>query len=73
MLIGGAVGWFVFMPRAPVPGGVHAVGRVDVTLTDSQGRPLPVTVWYPTTAPRNGAKSNGGGPLVAPPNAPLVL
>ena len=73
VLIGGAVGWFVFMPRAPVPGGVHAVGRVDVTLTDSQGRPLPVTVWYPTTAPRNGAKSNGGGPLVAPPNAPLVL
>lgn len=42
-----AAGWFVFVPRPPAPSGPQAVGRAELTLRDSQGRPIAVTVWYP--------------------------
>jgi len=37
----------VFAPRRPSPTGPHAVGRMELTLHGSNGRLLPVTVWYP--------------------------
>ncbi|WP_138452878.1 alpha/beta hydrolase family protein [Nocardia cyriacigeorgica] len=33
----------------PAPTGPHLVGRVD-TVLDRDGRPIPVSIWYPTTA-----------------------
>ncbi|TLF74033.1 alpha/beta hydrolase family protein [Nocardia cyriacigeorgica] len=33
----------------PAPTGPHPVGRVD-TVLDRDGRPIPVSIWYPTTA-----------------------
>lgn len=58
--IAAAAGWFVFVPRPPTPGGPQAVGRTELTLRDSQGRPIAVTVWYPT-------------PLEAGSPSPLIL
>ncbi len=51
VVIAAVAGWFVFVPRPPAPGGPHAVGRMELTLNDAQGRPLAITVWYP--APRD--------------------
>ncbi|WP_280439864.1 alpha/beta hydrolase family protein [Nocardia cyriacigeorgica] len=33
----------------PAPTGPHPVGRID-TVLDRDGRPIPVSIWYPTTA-----------------------
>ena len=60
VLIAAVAGWFVFVPRPPAPGGPHAVGRMELTLNDAQGRPLAITVWYPA-------------PLDARTPAPLIL
>ena len=40
-------GWLVLMPRRPSPTGPQTVGRMELVLRDSDGRALPVTVWYP--------------------------
>ncbi len=40
-------GWFVFVPRAPLPSGPHAVARLELTLRDATGAPIAVTVWHP--------------------------
>jgi dienelactone hydrolase len=50
MLAGLLVLMIVFVPRSPSPTGPLAVGRIDVTLRGSDGRLMPVTVWYPQSA-----------------------
>lgn len=62
-----AAGWFVFVPRPPSPGGPKAVGQAELVLRDSQGRPIPVTVWYPA------ARAQAAAPLDARTPAPLIL
>ncbi|WP_280471033.1 alpha/beta hydrolase family protein [Nocardia cyriacigeorgica] len=43
--------WSAGVARAevPAPAGPHHVGRLD-TVLDRDGRPIPVSIWYPTTA-----------------------
>lgn len=60
VVVAAVAGWFVFVPRAPAPGGPHPVGRMELTLEDSRGQPIAVTVWYPA-------------PLDARAPAPLIL
>ncbi|WP_280466836.1 alpha/beta hydrolase family protein [Nocardia cyriacigeorgica] len=52
-LLSTGLGWMAAPARAnaliPSPAGAHHVGRAD-TVLDRDGRPIPVTVWYPTTA-----------------------
>ncbi|WP_422003357.1 alpha/beta hydrolase family protein [Reyranella sp.] len=67
-----AAGWLAFVPQRPVPEGPHGVGRMDAALTDSAGRPLPLTIWYPAEGPRgrvvaDALLARAGGP------APLIL
>ncbi len=74
LLVGLAVivaGWFVFMPRRPSPAGPQAVGKMEVMLSDSDGRPLPVTMWYPAAGAQGAIIANAR--LVAPTPAPLIL
>ncbi len=65
-------GWFVFVPRPPSPTGSNAIGRAELVFQDSLGRPIPVTVWYPT-AGGNGGEPAMNAPLDARSPAPLVL
>ena len=46
-----AAAWLVFVPRRPMPDGPQAVGRAELVLRDSSGKPLPVTIWYPAAGP----------------------
>jgi dienelactone hydrolase len=61
----------VFIPRRPSPAGPHAVGRLEVVLQDSRGRPLLTTVWYPAEGSRGGVLT--GAPLAAAAPAPVIL
>lgn len=47
LILAGLVVLAAFVPRRPSPTGPHAVVRMDVVLRESNGRLLPVTVWYP--------------------------
>jgi dienelactone hydrolase len=61
----------LFVPRRPSPAGPQAVGRLDATLHDADGRSLPVTVWYPSTG--TAGRVVADGPLAAPAPAPVIL
>ena len=61
----------LFVPRRPSPTGSYAVGRLDATLREADGRPLPVTVWYPSTGTAGSIVADG--PLAAPAPAPVIL
>jgi predicted dienelactone hydrolase len=42
-----AAGWYVFVPRPPMPGGPDAIAERNATLKDSNGQSLVVTIWQP--------------------------
>lgn len=42
-----AAGWYVLVPRPPVPGGTDAIAESNATLKDANGQPLVVTIWRP--------------------------
>lgn len=42
-----AAGWYVFVPRWPMPSGPDAIAESNATLKDSNGQPLAVTIWQP--------------------------
>jgi dienelactone hydrolase len=72
-LIIGIAGWFVFVPQRPSPSGAHSVGQAEIVLQVSEGRSIPVTIWYPAAGPRGGATPLASPPLEAPTPAPLIL
>jgi dienelactone hydrolase len=42
-----AAGWYVLVPRLPMPGGPDAVSESNATLKAANGQPLAVTIWQP--------------------------
>jgi dienelactone hydrolase len=67
-----AAGWLVFVPFRPISHGPHGVGRSEVVLRDSSGKPLPIAIWYPAATPA-GRAAVENAPLGARSPAPLVL
>lgn len=47
-----AAGWYVFVPRSPMPGGPDAIAERSATLRDSSGQPIAVTIWQPREVAR---------------------
>lgn len=73
VLIGGAVSWLMLVPRWPSPTGPYGVGRIDLDLRDSQGRPVATTIWYPAAGARGGTQPVENAPIDAGKRAPLIL
>lgn len=67
-----AAGWLAFVPRRPAPDGPHGAGRMEAMLTDSAGRPLPLTIWYPAESRRGGVVADAP-PAQEGKRAPLIL
>ncbi len=42
-----AAGWYLLVPRWPMPSGPDAIAESNATLQDSNGQPLAVTIWQP--------------------------
>lgn len=64
--------WLVFVPRRPMPQGPHGIGRSELVLRDSSGKPLPVAIWYPGATPAGRAPVENV-PLGARSPVPLIL
>ena len=73
VLAGSAAGWLLLVPRWPSPTGPYAVGRIDLEVSDAQGRPVSTTVWYPAAGPRGRTQPVESAPIAGERQMPVTL